>query len=132
VTIEILVDPEAENYQQFHQGLEKQIGALNVEYSRGRVQAPPKTLSVEHDIVRYVINHPEILKLLPYIIELVRTTLERWKVKADTKNPPAVIIVNGKTLKMPASPNSQKRFTDKVQSETTGRTKPKAKSKRKG
>src|SRR5258708_33034426 len=83
VTIEILVDPEAENYQQFHQGLEKEIGALNVEYSRGRVQAPPKTLSVEHDIVQYVINHPAILKLLHCVIDLVRTALERWKVKAD-------------------------------------------------
>lgn len=87
-----------------------------------------------HDVVRYVIQHPEVLKILPYIIELVHTTLERWKVPADKNNPPAVIVVDDKSLKMPASPNSQKKFGKLLSGESVTQNKAtrKAKSKSKG
>lgn len=132
--IEILVNPQAENYESFHQGLEKEIGALQgIEYSRAVVRAPETTLSVMHDVVRYVIDHPEILRVLPYIIELVHTSLERWKVPADKNKPPAVIVVDGKSLKMPASTNSEKRFMAALRPEKASQSKatPKPKSKNK-
>jgi hypothetical protein len=131
--IEILINPKAENYEKFKQGLEKEIGALEgIEYSRATVKAPENTLSVMHDVSRYVIEHPEVIKVLPYVIELVRTALDRWRVPSEKKEPPAVIIVDGRTLKMPTSTNSENKFIEAVREGKSNRRKdsPKPRSKR--
>jgi hypothetical protein len=129
--IEIFIDPQAENYERFRQGLEKKIGSLQgIEYSRGSTKAPERTLSVVHDVVHFVIQHPEILKVLPYVIDLVRTSIERWKVPTEPKKPPAVIVVEGKSLKMPASSGAEKRFLDALDSPKASKTKDNSKPRR--
>jgi hypothetical protein len=73
-------------------------------------------LAVDHNILKFVFEHPSTIQVATAIVQLVRAIVEKRNVKVDKKNPPAVIIANDKSLKIPASPQTEKKFVDDLKS----------------
>lgn len=132
--IQLILDPNSANYQEIVDGLEEEFAALRgLEYTRVTEPAPPRTLAVDHNVLKFVFEHPQVITLVTSVIQLTRSVIERIGVRPQKDTPQAVVVVGERSLKIPSSAATEKRFISALakrpKSET--RTSPKGKKKTK-
>ncbi len=112
--VELILNPQAQGYDQIQHELREELRALKkTDYTEVSEPAPPKVLTVEQDVVKFVFEHPaETLGLARALVELVRALIERLNIKPEKQQPPAIILVKKKHLPVPSSPGKEKRFLD--------------------
>jgi len=115
MTVELLLNPRAKGYKDLVEDLREELRALKgLQYSEETVPAPPNTLNVEYEIVKYVFHHPNVITLATSVIQLVRAIAEKRNIHPDKENPQAMIVAGDKQLKLPSPPASEKRFVDNL------------------
>ena len=63
--VELLLDPNSPNYRDIVDGLKEEFAALNgFEYKQVTEPAPPKTLVVDHNILKFIFEHPQTINLV--------------------------------------------------------------------
>jgi hypothetical protein len=134
--IELVLNPKAPEYAEFIADLEKEIRSLKgLEYKQIEAPAPPKTLNLEHDIVKLIFEHgADALKLIVVLLQLTQAVADRRKKKDDStrtgkdaSEPVAVLKVDDRTLPIPASDKAQRSLLDAVRK---GKTKKVSRKKR--
>jgi len=117
MAVELFINSNAVGYDQLQRDLRTELAALKgVEYSEAKAAAPENVLSGEHDVLKFVIDHPSTILVVKAIIELVRSVVERRKIPTKSANPPTVIVVNGANLPLPSSPQKESRFLQRLES----------------
>jgi hypothetical protein len=133
VEIEILLNPKSPNYADFIADLDDELGALKgLKYKQVEAPAPPKTLNLEHDIVKLVFEHgADALKLVVALIQLTQAVADRRKKPDDGKagvrvdDPVAVLKIDDRTIAFPASDRTQRSLIEAVRSGKTKKAKKK-------
>jgi hypothetical protein len=112
--VELILNPQAAGYDQFQRELREELRALKkTSYKESSEPAPPKVLTVEHDVVKFAFEHPsESLGLAKALVELVRAVIERLGIKAKKGEPPAVLLAKKKSLPLPSTQGKERRFLD--------------------
>jgi hypothetical protein len=109
--IELVLDPNSPGYQDVVDGLEEEFAALKgLDYEKVTEPAPPRTLAVDHNVLKFVFEHPQVITLVTSVIQLTRSVIERIGAPSKKDTPQAVIVAGEKNLKLPASPATEKRF----------------------
>jgi hypothetical protein len=113
--VELLLDPNSPEYQDIVDGLKDEFAALEgLEYTQVTEPAPPRTLAVDHNVLKFVFEHPQTVNLVTALIQLTRSVIERIGVRPKKDVPQAVIVVKERSLKLPASPGTEKRFVSNL------------------
>jgi len=126
--ITIVVNPKAQGYTDFIEDLQNELRALNgLQYTQVEAPAPPKTLNLEHDIVKLVFDHgADAMKLIVALLQVTQAVADRWKKPRETKGeqkdtePVAILTVDDRNLAFPASDKDQRNLLKAVR---LGRTK---------
>ena len=118
--VELLLDPNSSNYQDIVDGLKEEFAALEgLEYKQVTEPAPPRTLAVDHNILKFIFEHPQTITLVTTVLQLTRSVIERVGARPKKDQPQAVIIVGERNLKLPASPETERRFISNVERHQT-------------
>lgn len=124
--VEVLLNPQDEFYSDFVADFKKEVRALKgLEYKETEAPAPPKTLNVEHDVVKFVFEHGvDALKLVTTLLQIGQAVSERIrKSKDEAKDksdaPVAVLKVDDRTISFPASDNAQRNLLNAVREKKT-------------
>lgn len=126
--MELILDPDAGGYEDIRQTLEAEIAALEgVSYSKEMGEPPPKTLSLEHEVIKFIFQHPDLVRLGTALVELVRSAINRTTSNVKKEKPIAVLVVGKNTLKIPSSPQTERRFLESLQQRPTKRKTPRRK-----
>jgi leucyl aminopeptidase (aminopeptidase T) len=120
--IELLLDPKAQNYADVIADLEHELRTLKgLEYKQVEAPAPPKTLNLEHDIVKLVFEHgADALRLIVVLLQLTQAVADRRKKPEEdqrgpeTDEPVAILKVDDRTVTFPASDKAQRNLLDAV------------------
>jgi len=112
--VELILNPEVEGYEQIQHELRQELSALKrTKYTEVSEPAPPRVLSVEHDVVKFVFEHPgDAFTMARGLVELAMAVLERLNVRAGKEQLPVIILVKNKTLSLPSPQSRVKRFLD--------------------
>ena len=138
--VEMYLNPKAPNYLEFLADFKTELDDLKgLDYKQVEVPAPPKTLNVEHDILKFMFEHgAETLKLVTVLVQLARAVVERRnKPEVDPKTkeggePVAILKVDDRSIAFPASDNAERAFLKAVRKGKTKKVKKKASAKKPG
>ena len=110
--LELVLNPNTEGYKELMDGIKEELDALpDLEYEEVTAPAPPRTLAIDHNLVQLVLNHKEIVVLATAVVQLARSVIERFGVTSKKKGEPVAVVVVGKrSLKLPASGPTERRF----------------------
>lgn len=109
--VELLLDPKSPNYQDIVDGLKEELAALeDLEYTQVTEPAPPRTLAVDHNILKFIFEHPQTVKVVTALIQLTRSVIDRIGARPKKEVPQAVIVVRDRALRLPAAPGTERRF----------------------
>jgi hypothetical protein len=133
--IELYLNPKAAGYDVLQRDLREELRSIkSVKYTESTVQAPPNTLNLEHDVVKFLIeNGPALaaasatvgtlsgsVTLVKGVFELIRSIVDRRKIPTKAEVPPVTIVVNGAALPLPSTPQKETRFLKTL--ETDGKS----------
>jgi hypothetical protein len=129
--IEILLNPKAQNYAEVIADLEHELRELKgLRYKQIEAAAPPKTLNLEHDIVKLIFEHgADALRLIVVLLQLTQAVAERRKKSQEgetakgKEEPVAILKVDDRTVAFPASDKSQRNLLEAVRSGKTKKIK---------
>jgi hypothetical protein len=134
--IELFLNPEAEGYVDFVQDLKEELGSLKgLKYEEELRSAPPKSLSIQHEAVKFLFEHGgKAIPLVTALMQLIRAVLERQRDRVSTPPgkdslPLAVLKVDDRELKFPSSPPSERTFLKNVEAGKTRKKEKKSKGK---
>jgi hypothetical protein len=128
MTVEIILDPAGPNHAEIAEELRAELDNLEgVEYEIETAEAPPRTLAVDHSIVHYLVTHPgDAVMLAKAVLGLATAVVNRYRT-APTEKPAVVVVAKSKSIKIPSSPATQKKFIASL----SGQKKPQAASSKK-
>jgi hypothetical protein len=139
--IEILLNPKSPNYADFIADLDHELHALKgLRYKQIEAPAPPKTLNLEHDIVKLIFEHGvDALKLVIALIQLTQAVADRrkrpeaegGKDRQEVVEPVAILKVDDRTIAFPASDRAQRGLLEAVRRGKTKKAKKKIVAKKK-
>src|SRR6185437_8683012 len=108
--VELYLNPDAAGYADFLEDMKEELSALKgLKYSEETAPAPPKTLTVEHDVLKFIFEHGgDALQLSIVLLQVIHAALERHHDKHPQKReaeerPIVVLQVGDQRLKYPAS-----------------------------
>jgi len=127
--IELIFDPKAPDYVDVVTDLEHEMRELKgLKYKQVEAPAPPKTLNLEHDIVKFVFEHgADAVKLIITLLQLGQAVIERRRKSTDaeksarSKEELAVLKVDDRTLALPAPDGAQRNFLKAIHKGKTKR-----------
>ncbi len=120
--VELILNPQAKGYEKLQADVKAQLAEFkDLAYRRVEQPPPAGVLSAEHEIVKFVFQHPEIavggvvlatwvVRLATVIVQTVRAVVERRGIESDPKNPIAILVVDNRTLVLPSPPVKEQRF----------------------
>ena len=121
MNIQIVLNPDIPQYQEIKEALEEELNALKgLTFERVTEPAPPKTLAVDHNVLQYLfslkdsVSTSQLVSFVTVLLQIVNTVLKRVESKSKKENPPAVIVVRERALRLPGSPSSQKRYISEL------------------
>jgi hypothetical protein len=126
---ELILNPKASDYVDVVSDLEHEMRELKgLKYKQVEAPAPPKTLNLEHDIVKFIFEHgADAIKLVVTLLQLAQALVERRRKTTDAEKSPrgdeelAVLKVDDRTLVLPASDRAQRNFLNAVHKGKTKR-----------
>ena len=131
MAIEVFLDPDVPGYDQLQRDLRDELSSVkSIKFVEGQAPAPPGTLSVEHTVLKFVIEHPSTITAVKAMIELIRSIIERRKIAVSAKQPPTVIVAGDLVLPVPSSPKKETRALQTLAEEGSDRKTGRAKQSR--
>jgi hypothetical protein len=119
--VELYLNPDAPGYVDFLEDLKEEFSALKgLKYKEETVPAPPKTLTVEHDVLKFIFDHGDkAANLAIALMQMIRAALERRRDQQTPKNvgstiPIAILQVEDRQLKYPSSDQSERSFAERI------------------
>jgi len=119
--VELYLNPDAPGYVDFLEDLKEEFSALKgLKYKEETIPAPPKTLSVEHDVLKFVFDHGDkAVNFSIALLQLIRAALERRRDQQPPKTetgavPIAVLQVGDRQLKYPSSDQAERTFAERI------------------
>src|SRR5690348_13822 len=77
MSIELYLNPKSEGYSVIQRDLRAELQALqSVTYVETKAPAPPKTLNVEGDVLKFLVDHAPALGATAAAVTIVRGLLE--------------------------------------------------------
>lgn len=139
MVIEMVINPKAEGYAEFVQDFEDELKELKgLTYKRVEVPAPPKSLGIEHDVVKLIFGHfDSAVRLVVALIQITQAVIERGKKpeeppkKGEPGEPIAVLTVDDRNMPFPSSEKAQRNLVEAVKKGKTKKQSKKASNKRK-
>ena len=124
--VELLLNPESAEHQELLKDLREELRALEgikgLKYDEVTAAAPANVLSVEHEVVKFVFEHSgALITLVTTLLQLLRASSEKRNIPERKEDPPAVLVVGSKSLKIPASPGAEKRFLKQITQKRSSR-----------
>lgn len=110
--VELLLNVEVEGHEQIQRDLKHELDALEtLQYSQVKIPAPANVLSFEQEVVKFVFAHGEqVVELTKALIELVTAVIVMRGIKTEKKNPPVIVVVDGRALPLPSPPRREADF----------------------
>jgi hypothetical protein len=146
VRIEVILNPEAEDFGPLQSDLQSEINALanqakGFRVSTERVPPPPGTLVVD-EVFRFIVEHREEIKaagfalaFLKALIETARAVVRRRKGETPPKKQPEkkaeptiIVVVNERKLELPSSAAKEKAFLKALENPRGPKAAPKVKT----
>jgi len=119
--VELYLNPDAAGYADFLEDMKEELSALKgLKYSEETAPAPPKTLTVEHDVLKFIFEHGgDALQLSIVLLQVIHAALERHHDKHPQKReaeerPIVVLQVGDQRLKYPASDKAERNFVERL------------------
>jgi hypothetical protein len=119
--VELYLNPNEPGYVDFLEDLKEEFSALKgLKYKEETVPAPPKTLAVEHDILKFIFDHGDkAVNLSIALLQMIRAALERRNDRQPQKTesgavPIAVLQVGDRQLKYPSSDQAERTFAERI------------------
>lgn len=122
MSVELYLNPKSEGYSVIQRDLRAELQALqSLTYVETRAPAPPKTLNVEGDVLKFLVDNAQVLGATAATVTIARGLLELVRAIVTRRNvntaatPPVTIVVNNISLEIPSTPQKEVRFLKRLE-----------------